>query len=125
MNTKYIRIVSGAAAGIVMATTLAYAGAGGRVTTHGPIANPGPMGINVLSCQVAGTPSEFPDDLWVTNNGGSTLATGTQISWRVPSMNRQGTASLPSSLAPHQSVQLSGILAGGVEAGRSCTASLV
>lgn len=72
-----------------------------------------------LNCSVAGTPVEFPDDLhiWSTH----AIAAGTVATWSVTGTSMHGSMVLPA-LAPGQFYFASGVLPGGMEAGRPCTA---
>jgi hypothetical protein len=76
-----------------------------------------------IACKVAGTPSEFPDDL-VLINLGSPLAAGTTVKWKVKSAG-QGYVQLAADLPTGGSAKASGVLAGGVEAGKPCTAKII
>jgi hypothetical protein len=76
-----------------------------------------------IACKVAGTPTEFPDDLVLTNYG-QPLAAGTTIKWKVKSAGH-GHIQLAKDLPTGGSAKASGVLAGGVEAGKPCTAKLV
>jgi acyl-CoA reductase-like NAD-dependent aldehyde dehydrogenase len=79
----------------------------------------------VVGCSVAGTPSEFPDDIVIMNKGLGTIAAGTHIVWSVPSAAKSGNYTLASALAPGQGVAVAGVLPGGVEAGKACKAKAV
>ena len=76
----------------------------------------------VVGCSVAGTPSEFPDDIVIMNKGLGTIAAGTHVVWSVPSAAKSGNYTLASALAPGKGVAVSGVLPGGVEAGKTCKA---
>ena len=78
----------------------------------------------VPGCAVAGTPSEFPDDIMIVNKGLASMPAGTKVHWSVPSVGKQGNYTLAAALAPGKGVFLSGVLGGGVEAGKSCKASI-
>ena len=80
--------------------------------------------IKSVACFVAGSPSEFPDDIRVQNKG-SMLAAGTQINWSVPFSGDHGTYTLTTSLATGGYLSLSGVLPGGVEAGHDCIAQVL
>lgn len=87
--------------------------------------NPSASKLNlskVVACQVAGTPVEFPDDIWIINKGLGTIAAGTKVTWSVPAAAKTGTYVLASALAPGKGVMVNGVLAGGVEAGKPCSA---
>jgi hypothetical protein len=79
----------------------------------------------IVGCQVSGTPSEFPDDIWIMNKGLGALTAGTKVQWKVPFAGKQGNYTLASTLNPGQGVKLSGVLAGGVEAGKPCAAKFI
>jgi hypothetical protein len=74
----------------------------------------------ILKCSVAGTPSEFPDDLRIANAGVVAIPAGTQFKWKV--QGASGIAALGQALQPGKSVKLNGVLDGGVEAGTVCSA---
>jgi hypothetical protein len=76
-----------------------------------------------IACKVAGTPTEFPDDLVLTNYG-QPLAAGTTIKWMVKSAGH-GHVQLAADLPTGGSAKASGVLAGGVEAGKPCTAKII
>lgn len=78
----------------------------------------------VAGCLVAGSPSEFPDDLWFTNKGLGTLKAGTTIKWTIVGYGTKGSFTLSADLAPGKNVFASGILGGGVEAGHDCKATV-
>lgn len=95
-----------------------------------PGGKPGKLGVKpvkvldvAIACQVAGTPVEFPDDLLLINQGAA-LSAGTTIKWKVKSAG-QGYVQLASDLPTGGSVKASGVLEGGVEAGKPCTAKIV
>lgn len=73
----------------------------------------------ILHCAVAGTPVEFPDDLHIWSD--YAVAAGTQAAWSVTGTNMHGTVVLPA-MAAGQFYFASGVLPGGWEAGRPCTA---
>jgi len=113
---------------IVVSSSLALAGNGGI-----QINQPGTIDINkggvlklamIATCDVAGTPSEFPNDIWVTNKGAGTLNAGTKVKWSIPGYGNAyaGTYTLLAALNPGQGVKLSNILPNGVEAGHECKA---
>ncbi len=78
-----------------------------------------------LECTVAGTPSEFPDDLRITNAGAVAIPVGTQIKWKTQSPRLSGAAVLSASLEAGKSVRIEGVLAGGLEAGTPCTVKAI
>jgi hypothetical protein len=120
--------VAVAAMSVLALTTVAQAGNAGRILT-----TPNPTGIStvplqirpVVACVVAGTPSEFPDDIFITNKGAVTVAAGTMVHWSVPFAGKQGNFALPAALASGKSVFVSGVLPGGVEAGQACKAAVI
>jgi len=81
--------------------------------------------LKSASCAVAGSPAEFPDDIYLTNAGFGTLKAGTKIKWSVTGTNRAGQYTLSSDLAKGSGVSLSGVLSGGVEAGKPCKATVL
>lgn len=72
------------------------------------------------SCQVAGTPAEFPDDLLVTNTGNRPIPAGALVSWRVAGPDFAGKARLASPLQPGQSAQLRNAIPGGASPETDC-----
>ncbi|MBK8084854.1 MAG: hypothetical protein IPK28_14095 [Devosia sp.] len=119
MNT--IKIAGAAVAVLVLATSFAQAGNGGiRINqTNGQVLQL----AKLAACEVAGTPSEFPDDIWLVNKGAGKLVAGTQIKWNVNGYsNLKGTHTLVAALNPGQGVKLNGVLGSGVEAGHPCSA---
>jgi hypothetical protein len=115
------KIVGGAMAALIVTTTFAMAGSGQIVQldrTKLQLAK-------IAGCQVAGTPSEFPDDLRFTNKGVGVLKAGTKISWKLAGYATGGTHTLVADLAPGSTVFASGVIAGGVEAGHDCTAKVL
>ena len=77
----------------------------------------------ILKCTVAGTPSEFPDDLRIANAGVVTIPAGTQFKWKV--QGTSGIAALGQALQPGKSLKLNGVLHGGVEADTACSAKAI
>ena len=81
--------------------------------------------VVALGCEVAGTPSEFPDDLYIVNEGNVPLAAGTRIKWQVKSSGLRGAFALNTDIAVGSAFKASGILDGGVEPGVPCTAKVI
>lgn len=77
----------------------------------------------ILKCTVAGTPSEFPDDLRIANAGVVTIPAGTQFKWKV--QGASGIAALGQALQPGKALKLNDVLHGGVEAGTACSAKAI
>lgn len=77
-----------------------------------------------VGCSVAGTPVEFPDDIWIMNKGLVAISAGTSVHWAVPAVGKSGNHVLAAALAPGQGVKVSGVLGSGVEAGKPCKASI-
>jgi hypothetical protein len=113
---------------VVVSSSLALAGNGGiQINQQGNIdINKG--GIlklaMVASCDVSGSPSEFPNDIFLTNKGAGQLSAGTKIQWSVPGYGSgySGTYVLVAALNPGKGVFLSNVLPNGVEAGHDCKA---
>jgi hypothetical protein len=80
------------------------------------LANPGLK----LSCSVAGTPVEFPDDIFIANTGTVAVPAGTKIRWHVASLGLDGVATLDRTLKTGKSIGLRGVLEGGAEIGTPC-----
>lgn len=122
-----MKLTSLAAAALVLATSFAQAGGGGiqiNQTVGNAQINQDILKLaKVAVCEVAGTPSEFPDDIWLVNKGAGKLVAGTKIKWSVEGYsNYKGTYTLVAQLSPGQGVKLNGVLGGGVEAGHPCAA---
>jgi len=118
MNTV-TKLMGGAMAALVVTTSIAVAG-GIQVQQL----NPQRLQLaKIAGCTVAGTPVEFPDDIWIINKGLGKLVAGTKVKWSIPGYSSfQGTHTLVADLAAGQGVKLSGVLGGGVEAGHDCKA---
>ncbi len=112
---------------VVVSTTLALAGNGGIQIDKSNIDRGNLTVIKLAACQVAGTPSEFPNDIWVLNKGGTKLNAGTKVQWSIPGYGSayKGTHTLVASLNPGQGVHLQNVLPNGVEAGHACTAKAI
>jgi len=81
--------------------------------------------MKIVGCDVAGSPSEFPDDIKIINKGFGPLVAGTKVKWSVPSAGKAGVYTLGAGLASGQAVVVSGVLGAGIEAGRPCTAKFI
>lgn len=113
------------AAALLLTTSAVLAGAGGGDTTKLPGTGGNQMRqIKAVACTVSGSPSEFPDDINIINNG-TVLPAGTKISWSVPFAGKHGTFTLKATLAGGAQVFVDGVLPGGVEAGKDCVAHLL
>lgn len=122
--TSLTKITSGALAALLVTTTLAVAGNGGIQTRAGFEIDRGTLQVGKFaSCLVAGTPTEFPNDIWFTNKSVGKLNAGTKIKWNVPGIGN-GTYTLVADLAPGGQVKANNIT-GGIEAGRDCKASVL
>jgi hypothetical protein len=78
----------------------------------------------IVTCKVAGSPSEFPDDLWFFNKGVGTIAKGTKVLWNLPGTTTKGQFVLNADLTPGKAVFAGGILGNGYEADRACSAKV-
>lgn len=88
--------------------------------------NPGILQLKpIVTCVVAGSPAEFPDDLEFWNKGIGTLAAGTKVQWNLPGTNKYGQYVLKAALPAGKGVKASGILGTSYEAGRPCYAKVV
>ena len=81
--------------------------------------------MKIVGCDVAGSPSEFPDDIKIVNKGFGPLVAGTKIHWKVPSAGKQGNYTLTAGLASGKAVVVSGVLGAGIAAGETCTAKFI
>jgi hypothetical protein len=112
-----------ATASVILAAGLAQA-SGFQIDKGGVIGQT--VLVKVAGCQVAGTPSEFPNDVWILNKGLGTINAGSKIKWNLSGYSSyQGTHTLVASLNPGQGVLLNNVLPNGVEAGHACSAKLV
>lgn len=121
-----IKTIGGAIAALLVTTTLAVAGNGGIGigTNTGVEVDRGILQVGKFaSCMVAGTPSEFPDDIRFTNKSTVKLSAGTKIKWTVQGMDT-GTYTLVADLAPGAHV-LATNQNSGIEAGRDCKAKVL
>ncbi|HMJ12682.1 MAG TPA: hypothetical protein VK524_14770 [Polyangiaceae bacterium] len=91
-----------------------------RAPVKGPIA----VILRKVTCQTAGTPTEFPNGMRIFNKGNSVLAAGTKISWKFTN-GGGGTHTLAAALAPSASVFHPQANPGGIGAGAPCTAKIL
>lgn len=82
-------------------------------------------GVAAVGCLVAGTPVEFPNDLYLTNKGTQTLKAGTKLKFAVQSTGAKGAVRLPTDIAVGAQVKVADVLNGGAEAGAPCTAKVI
>jgi len=78
-----------------------------------------------LNCLVGGTPTEFPDDLFIANKGLVEVPAGAHVGWEIASLDLHGVATLQSALKPGKSIGLRGVLKGGVEVGTPCAITAI
>lgn len=85
------------------------------------------LNLNVfqVTCQVSGTPVEFPNDLVFTNVGKVSIPRWKAISWETSTPHHRNRFRLPHDLAPGASVRADNVLPGGMEAGRPCKARVM
>jgi len=114
------KLASVAVAALVLTTSFAQAGNNGTIVVNKDVLKLRP----VAGCLVAGSPSEFPDDIYIQNKGAGTLKAGTIVKWSVPFANAKGSYKLTADLGDGKNVFLSGVIPGGVEAGHDCKASI-
>lgn len=122
------KIVGGALAAILVTTTLAMAAGGGQQGNSNRVVQQSDvivMAIKKATCTVAGSPSEFPDDVWFANKGNVVLKAGTKISYSLAGYGAAKKYTLVADLAPGKDVHALNIIAGGVEAGHDCTAKVL
>lgn len=113
---NFAKLTLAAVTAVLVGTTLAQASAVKSIRTKGII-------HKVAACTVAGTPSEFPNDIWIMNKGLVKLIAGTKVNWGIDGYSAyKGTHTLVADLSPGQGVHLNNVLPGGVEAGRPCSA---
>lgn len=119
--TTFTKIAGLGLAALVLGTSFAQAGGNGvtiDLDKSKLVLRP------VAGCIVAGTPSEFPNDISIVNKGATIIKAGTTVKWSVPFANAKGSYKLTADLAAGKSVFLSGVIPGGVEAGHDCKASI-
>lgn len=123
--TNLTKVFAGALAATLVSSTLAVAGSGFQIQVdRGELIDKGVIQLaKSAKCMVAGTPSEFPNDIWFTNTGASKLSAGTKIQWTVNGGGK-GTYVLVADLSPASSVHATNIN-GGIEAGRNCSAKVL
>jgi hypothetical protein len=92
--------------------------------SNGPYVHKVALGV-LLACAVRGTPSEFPDDLVITNLGLKTVDAGSQLKWTTKSPKLHGVVTLTKALAPGQSVKLNGVLEGGLSPDTQCSVQVL
>jgi hypothetical protein len=120
--TSTLRLAGAALAAFVVTTSFAQAFQASGTAQQRP--NVEVKAIKKASCLVAGTPSEFPDDIWIENKGNTVLEAGTQVKWSVPFSGDSGVYTLVADLKAGKGVHVQGVLPGGVEAGHDCKAKL-
>ena len=74
---------------------------------------------------MGGTPTEFPDDLFIANKGLVAVPAGTNVRWQIASLSLEGVATLQQTLKPGKSIGLRGVLQGGVEVGTPCAITAI
>lgn len=119
-----LKLAALAMGAVVVSSTLALAGNGGIQVNQADI-NKGVLQLaKIASCDVAGSPSEFPNDIWLTNKGAGVLNAGTKVQWSIPGYGNtyKGTYTLVAALNPGKGVHLLNVLPNGVEAGHDCKA---
>ena len=77
--------------------------------------------LKAFGCVVAGTPSEFPDDLQITNIGLAPIAGGTRIAWSIKAPRASGKFVLNHTVAPGEGFSIFHAVAGGAQAGTPCS----
>lgn len=73
-----------------------------------------------LICAVAGTPSEFPDDILISNVGLVDVPKGARIGWHTEEPDLSGMTVLTKTLKAGRSIKLNGVLAGGLDPETVC-----
>lgn len=121
--TNITKLAGAAVAALVLTTSFAQAFQSNRIDTttqHVPVVR----AITLATCEVTGSPSEFPDDIAIFNKGNTMLKAGTKVQWSVPFSGDNGTYVLVADLSAGKGVFVPGVLPGGVEAGKECKAKL-
>lgn len=75
-----------------------------------------------MRCAVAGSPVEFPNDIYVANASRFAMRAGKTVHWQITGTSIKGSAVLPA-LAPGKGVYLSNAIPGGLTAGTPCVAT--
>ena len=123
------KIAGGAVAAVLVMTTLAIAASGQQGTSNRTVQQLDTgiaiAAIKKATCKVAGSPSEFPDDIWFTNKGNVVLSAGTKISWTLAGYGAAKKHTLVADLAPGAGVYALNANPGGIEAGHDCTAKVL
>ena len=119
-----LKLAALAMGAVVVSSTLALAGNGGIQVNQADINNGMLQLAKIASCDVAGSPSEFPNDIWLTNKGAGVLNAGTKVQWSIPGYGNtyKGTYTRVAALNPGKGVHLLNVLPNGVEAGHDCKA---
>ena len=124
-----LKLAALAMGAVVVSSSLALAGNGGiQINQADDIRIKDVLQLaKVASCDVAGSPSEFPNDIRVTNEGAGKLVAGTKVKWSIPGYGNtyKGTYTLVATLNPGQGVHLLNVLPNGVEAGHDCKAKAI
>lgn len=91
--------------------------------TDGVLTSTGDVAIAAISltCAVAGTPAEFPNDILIANTGLVEIPARTRIVWQIESPRVSGTAVLAKALKPGKHTRANDVLRNGVEAGTPCS----
>ena len=114
--TSFTKLAAVAAATVVLLTSFAQAGSNGAIIVNKDVLRL----AKVAGCQLAS--GEFPNDIFITNNGAGTLKAGQKVQWAVPFAPAQGVYTLVADLAAGKSVFVADIIPGSVEAGHACNA---
>lgn len=83
-----------------------------------------PVALYSFSCQAQGTPTEFPDDIYIQNTGAAAVAKGKVLHWVIPNTTRQGDHTLTEELGAGKGLMLSGVVPGGISAGVKCNVTV-
>jgi hypothetical protein len=117
------------ALGVVAVATTVALGAQAQTTRNLDLTNRhvGTIKLNSfpMSCQVSGTPAEFPNDLVFTNTGKVTIPRYRTIQWQTSAPRYMNRYRLKADLAPGASIRADNVLPGGIEAGKPCTAKVI
>lgn len=83
----------------------------------------GPFVAVKIGCVVNGTPVEFPNDIWIVNQGSVATKAGLTVQWQTQNNAFSGVVTIPA-LQPGQGHFVSNALPGGLVAGTPCFAKL-
>jgi hypothetical protein len=114
---------------VVASVALASSAYAAGQPTLGPSQTPGPVVTNPgimkpifkIQCVVNGTPVEFPNDIYLGNEGPGTIPAGYKVHWDLPAPHFSGDYTFAQDVVPGKGVYILGAVPGGAPAGVLCT----